>query len=283
MERRAIVTGGTKSDVAAMAVLAMNIKETNSHLFDCLVIYHDGIKEKDQKLIKSIYNTRFIKYEYPNISKNDVVLNYFSKMVFCKYECFKLLEEFDVVVWSDYDVVIQGRLDEVCELGDSAFRIVKDSIIVRDMFFKEIKNLEILSYNLDINGFTTSLFALSRNIGDYETIYSWCYKKTKEWDGDIYLPEQCIIALAAQKFSIKCSYLDDKIYSCPPRQAKGNEKVLHAACQPKFWNGIKNDDWDRRYKLWLGMGGSPYRDRLKKLGNKWNLVKNRLRGIKTRV
>lgn len=283
MKKRAIVTGGTKSDVAAMAVLAMNIRETNSHLFDCLVIYHDGIKKKDQKLIQSIYNTKFIKYEYPNASKNDVILTYFSPMVFCKYECFRLLDEFDTVVWTDYDVVIQDKLDKICEFDNSCFNIVKDPTTIREMFYKEIRNREIFNYDLNVNGFTASLFALSNSLDKFEMIYSWCYKKTKEWDEDIYLPEQCVLGLAAQEFHIKTSFIDGAIYGCHPRNAKGNEIILHAACQPKFWNGIYNGDWNRRYAEWLKMGGSPYNDRIKKIKNKWKLITSRIQGIRSRI
>lgn len=283
MIKRAIVTGGTKSDIAAMAVLAMNIRETNSHLFDCLVIYHDGIKKKDQELIQLIYNTKFIKYEYPNASKNDVILTYFSPMVFCKYECFRLLDEFDTVVWTDYDVVIQDKLDEICEFDNSSFNIVKDPTTIREMFYKEIRNQEISNYDLNVNGFTASLFAISKSLDQYEKIYSWCYKKTKEWDEDIYLPEQCVLALAAQEFHIKYSFIDGTLYGCHPKNAKGNEIILHAACQPKFWNGIYNGDWNRRYAEWLKMGGSPYNDRIKKIKNKWKLITSRIQGVRSRI
>lgn len=282
--KRAIVTGGTKSDVAAMAVLAMNIKETNSHLFDVLIIYHDGIKEKDQKMIQSIYNTRFIRYKYPNVSKNDVVVTYFSPMLFCKYECFKLLNEYDTVVWTDYDVVIQGKLDEVCKFSNNCtINILVDSGSARKMFYKDIQNEEILQYNLNVNAISTGLFALSNGMYNFHEIYEWCYEKTVEWDKDLYLPEQCILQLALQKFEIRYAPIDSLVYCCHPRNAKGGEAILHAGGQPKFWNGIHNDDWNRRYKEWIGMGGSPYRENLKKVSNKWKLLKSRILGVRSRV
>jgi hypothetical protein len=151
------------------------------------------------------------------------------------------------------------------------------------MFYKEIKNQNILRYNLEVNGFTTSLFVVSAKMNDFKTIYSWCYEKTREWDEDIYLPEQCIFALAAQEFGFNYSFLDGGVYACHPRNAKGNEIILHAACQPKFWNGIHNDDWDRRYAEWISMGGSPYRDTLKKINNKWKLLKSRIQGVRSRL
>ena len=36
-------------------------------------------------------------------------------MIFCKYETFALLDEYDEVMWTDYDVVIK---DSICEVWD---------------------------------------------------------------------------------------------------------------------------------------------------------------------
>ena len=96
-KKTAVVTGGTSNDVPAMACLVMNIKDTNPGLADEIVIYHDGISEKDQRLINRIFPTRFILYESPFkdvMNFGDVVTKYFSPMVFCKYECFKLLDDY---------------------------------------------------------------------------------------------------------------------------------------------------------------------------------------------
>ena len=82
--RRALVTGGTYDDVAPIATFVINIAKTNGHLFDEIVIFHNGIKEKDQELIKRVFPTRFINYSYKIKNRNDEVLSYFSSMVFCK-------------------------------------------------------------------------------------------------------------------------------------------------------------------------------------------------------
>ena len=278
--RRALVTGGTKDDVAPIAVFIKNIKETNSHLFDEIVIYHDGIKTKDQELIKSIYNTRFIEYTYKPKTKNDEVLSYFSRMVYCKYECFALLSDYDEVVWSDYDVVVQEKLDEFCTINDDEFNILTCSDKLKTMLYKDIENHDILKYDLESDGVGTPLFALSNKLEKDNEIYDWCYKKTTEWGEDLYLPEQCIFSLAVQEFDIKLNRFDFSEYACFPTKTKGGEKIIHAAGPVKFWNGLKNDTWNRLYQEWLSMGGSKYSDLKKKIKRKWLFIYTRLKGIR---
>lgn len=282
MTKRAIVTGGTKSDVAAMAVLAINIKETNADLFDKLIIYHDGIKKKDRERIQSIFNTEFIRYKYPCKSRNDIVMSYFSTMVFCKYECLKLLGEYDVVVWTDYDVIVEGSLSEVCEFSDTFINVLEDTKSIREMFYKKIEEQKYNKYDLGCRGISMSLFALSNKLPHYDRIYQWCYEKTIEYDADIYLPEQCVFSLALQEFRMDYSCIDWNRYSSHPKNANGNEIVLHAAGQPKFWSGLYNEHWNRMYREWVCMGGTPYSDKRKRIYFELRLIKNRLMGIRSK-
>ncbi len=278
--RRALVTGGTRDDVAPIAVFIKNIKETNSHLFDEIVVYHDGIKKKDQELIKNIYNTRFIEYTYRPKTRNDEVVSYFSRMVYCKYECFALLSDYDEVVWSDYDVVVQDGLEEFCTIKDDEFNILTCNSKLKTMFYKDIFNKDILKYDLESDGIGTPLFALSNKLEKYKEIYDWCYEKTTAWGEDLYLPEQCIFSLAVQEFSIKLKRFEFSKYACFPTKTKGGEKIIHAAGPVKFWNGIHNDTWNRLYQEWLGMGGTRYSDLQKKIKRKWMFVYTRLKGIR---
>lgn len=282
MGTRVIVTGGTKSDVAAMAVFAINIKETNADLFDKLIIYHNGIKKRDRERIQSIFNTEFIRYKYPRKSRNDTVMSYFSTMVFCKYECLSLLNKYDVVVWSDYDVTIEGSLREIATFSNSCLNVIEDERSIRRMCYKKINEKNFENYDLNRKGILMSLFAISNRLSNYNQIYRWCYQKTAEFDGDIWLPEQCVLSLALQTFDIEYTCIEEKRYACHPEDAVGGEIVLHAMGQPKFWNGMDSEHWNRMYQKWLEMGGTPYSEKRKRLYMKLTLIKNRLLGIRSK-
>lgn len=280
--RRALVTGGTYDDVAPIATFIINIAETNGHLFDEIVVYHNGIKKRDQDLINKIFKTRFIEYTYNPKSKNDEVISYFSNMVFCKYECFKLLDDYDEVVWSDYDVVVKDKLDDFCKIDGARFNILTCGDKLRTMFYKDIDMKEYKKYDMDVDGVGTPLFALSNKLKDYNSIYQWCYEKTDKWCDALYLPEQCIFSLVVQEFGMELERFPFDKYACYPTKAMGGEVIIHAAGQPKFWNGLLDEDWQNYYDKWLNLGGTPYSEWKKRLKRKYLFYKTRLMGIRHR-
>lgn len=278
---RVLVTGGTKDDAVPIGVFVMNIARTNAHLFDKVIVFHDGISLKTQNLIRSFFPTEFIEYSYDKKTRNDEVLSYFSKMVFCKYECFKLLDIYDVVVWSDYDVVVLKPLDEFCSIDDKTMNVLTSSDSLRKMLFKNLVNEEIeKQFDLDKEGVCTPLFAFDRSIGNYMKIYEWCYQKTYEWDEDLYLPEQCVFSFAVQYFDIPLKRYSFDEYACFPTKARGDEYILHAYGPKKFWSGLDNPLWTQMYKDWLKAGGMSYKSWKKKLLRTWLFVKTRICGIR---
>ena len=71
-------------------------------------------------------------------------------------------------------------------------------------------------------------------------------------------------------------------YACYPTKSQGTEKIIHAAGQPKFWNGIYDKDWDENYTAWIKMGGTPYYEWKKKLKRKLLFIYTRIIGIRFR-
>lgn len=263
--RTAIVTGGTRKDVSAMGVLALNIRDIAPKLADELIIFHDGIPEKQQKIIESIFPTKFYKYQF-DIGFRDLRANrslrYFSEMVFCKYECFRLLDEYDCVIWTDYDVIIKKNLYELLDYN-LGLQIVTADTPLKRMFLETINNIDMSAYDLSQMSIATPLFVLTRNIGDYGKYYKWCIDKTKQYARYMYLPEQCIITMLIQFYHIQFKELSPRKYAQHPRDDDGNAYIIHAYGRPKFWEGLQNSVWEQYYKTWLEMGGSQYKKPLK--------------------
>ena len=268
-KKTAVVTGGTSNDVPAMACLVMNIKDTNPNLADEIVILHDGISEKDQQLINGIFPTRFILYESPfkDVTDfGDVVTKYFSTMVFCKYECFKLLNDYECVIWTDYDVVIVDDISELKEKSNSGIEImVIADRPISNAFQNDYLELNCLKkYNFDMPGICMSLFVLYDNL-DYEYLYEWTIEYAKKLAQYLFLPEQAIVNLLLQEFNIQAGTqkITYERYCMHPSDLfdKANVKILHAYGRPKFWDGIYNETWEKNYAYWIKIGGSPYEHR----------------------
>lgn len=249
----ALVIGGTKNDWEAMAVFLLNFTTVMPDLVDNIIVFHDGITSKQQEQMKKISNIEFVRYKCP-VPKWKCLFNksvrFFSSMVFCKYECLRLLENYDYIIWSDYDVVIKEDILELVNTKNGFMTVCNEEIPLKNNFFSEIKNKKLYEYNLMAETICTPLFIVRKNIGDFKKYYDWCYKKTSEFIKDLYLPEQAIITMLVQTFNISYENIERRIYCSYPSDDASDIKIIHAYGQPKFWNGLDNDLWNRYYKNW---------------------------------
>jgi lipopolysaccharide biosynthesis glycosyltransferase len=281
-KRTALVTGGTHSDTAPIAVFLMNVKQTNDGLFDKVIVFHDGISAKDQKLMQQIMDVEFRLYKPPFSSRNGVVVNYFSPMLFCKYECLHLLDEYHQVVWSDYDVVIQKPLDEILDLPEGVYLAATsgDAVTVKSKFYEHKIDARIRKYDLNAQGLCAALMVFLDEIPNHNELCDWCYHMTEEFDTALVCAEEGVLSVMLQEYRLKFKTLDTGRYAVHPRNASGGESILHASGEPKFWNGLHNEVWDANYSAWLQMGGSRYHDGWKRFSRKCRLIRSKLTGIK---
>ena len=251
--KKALVTGGTKNDIDAMAVLAINAKEKCPDLFDELVIFHDGVDSDIQKLVNTVVPTKFIRYKCP-VSKIKLMLNgnirYFSPMVFCKIECFRLLKEYDVVTWSDYDVVIKEDISDLLYCEGNSFVVNYDTTLEK-MFLNSLDRSRVCEYNLHGESVCTPLFVLKREcISDVDVLCEWYYHTLNKLYKHLYLPEQCLFTMMGQRWNIVNNRLNPLEYSEHPSNDNDSVRIIHAYGQPKFWNGLFNENWNTYYQQW---------------------------------
>ena len=253
MKKRALVTGGTGKDIDAMAVLALNMQEKTPNLADEFVVFHDGISEELQKKVNQIMPTRFIRYRCP-ISKlklyQNKVMRYFSPMLMCKIDCLKLLNEYEAVVWSDYDVVIKEDLSFLLEAEEAYSFVNNKTDKLKEMFYPSIKRVDMSEYNMEDICITTPLFVLHDKDQNYMKYYEWCYDIARRYIKYMYLPDQCVYTMLTQKFKIPYQSLSNRTYSAHPKEDGDDVKIIHSYGQPKFWSGLENAEWNRYYEQW---------------------------------
>jgi len=259
MKSRALVTGGSADMAPAMAVLAINLKQVSPNLVDELIIYHDGIDLKTQKKINSIFPCRFI--FYPNPFENvedfpDLVRDYFSFNVFCKYECFKLLDEFEKVVWTDFDVCFLKDISSVFDFDSPCYFLSGSALTSK--FCDDFDTSLFPDIDFMETSISTGLFGVSRQFIQYKSFYEECYKYTAKFAKYLKLPEEAVISVLLHKYGITPVIVDSEVYAQPVSQGKReNTIILHAVGQPKFWNRTrkdkaqKNSIWERNYRDWL--------------------------------
>ena len=250
------MTGGTKKDVDAMAVLLINIQDKCPNLADEAVIYHDGISKKKQLVMNKIMPVRFIRYRTP-FKRRKMFLNrtlrYFSPMIFCKYEAFELLKEYDQVIWSDYDILIKENIEELRYISGNFSTIYNKEDNLKDMFYPTIKKFNMNQYKMEGGCMVTPLFILRKDLENADILKDWCYKQTDKYMRHLYLPEQCIFTMLLQHFNIKFNIIETKKYCTHPKFDDADVKTLHPSGQPKFWNGLTNLQWNQYYAKWKSM------------------------------
>lgn len=261
----AFVTGGTNNQFFAMATLAINLQRICKNMADELIIFTEqDVAPEEQKKVNSIFPTIFILYESPfeNLnSLNAESLRNFSKMVFCKYECFKLLDEYETLIWTDYDVVILKSMDELKKQfnqhGDIVHAKFLESNIIAGKFDYKLywhNYREVLSeMNISAKAMAAGLFVLYDTFPNYNEFYTECINLTIKYAEWLILPEEAVISVLLDKHKIKWESLNEHIWACHPRLDSPDEetKILHAAWHPKFWeDGLNNELWNNMYEEW---------------------------------
>jgi lipopolysaccharide biosynthesis glycosyltransferase len=277
----AIVFGFTHNFTFAVSCVMMDIKKFSPKWVDEVVIIHDGISDKEKKLLNNILPCRFIYYEFPinNKSKFDRnTLNFFSKMVFSKYECLKLLDEYKNVVWLDYDLVITQDISELTSYCNSGIKMLLSDHSVLGQLHSSVED-----YDMTINGISAGTFIFQDHFPEYIKKYKFCYEKTEKYAKYLKYPEQAIFDFMIQDFKLNIDIINKDIYCVHPRDLSKfpNAKIVHSGGEAKFWNEIYNEQWNNNYKEWLRIGGSCYNYKgylikkiMKSILRKFGLYKN---------
>ncbi|MCR5614467.1 glycosyltransferase [Treponema sp.] len=251
-KKKCIVTGGTKKDVGNIATLIVNIRKLNIQI-DEVVVFHDGISLYEQKRINRIFPTKFYYYQFKNYDPANfsVEINkYFSPMVLCKYECLRLLSEYSCVIWSDYDVVLKTDFQNLLENSscNAQFLPVKQTSVLKQ-FYKEIKN-EAPQFDYSRSSNCYSVFAFYDNF-DYLSAYDYCISAARKYGKFLRYGEQGIFEFMLQEYNLNIQYLAKEYSVHPTSKSVSKALIIHAYCQPKFWNGLHNDEWEENYDEWL--------------------------------
>lgn len=261
MKKTAIVTGGSNNQFPAMAVLAMNIADKCPDIADELIIFHDGISEVEQKKVQQIFPTVFIKYQSPfeNVDNfSDTVTKYFSPFVFCKYECFKLLEQYKCVIWTDYDVLIKQNISDLKIKENYNCKFIRRELLAKkfhnSFYYNDECVKELACFDILGDGIGCEIFVLYDSLPNPDHLYVRFLELTKKFSESLYLPEEAVISVVFQQEKIMFDKIDTSMYCVKPECDKidnYNIKILHAIGQPKFWNGRENSEWNAYYERWL--------------------------------
>ncbi len=256
--KNAVVLTLSKNLTFSAGTLILNLEDIMKDVIEEYVVIHDGIREKDKLILSSLAKVRFIKYEKPEyfFKKIDpLIMNQFTKLVFAKFECLRLLEEYENIIMTDTDVVFYKNIEELLIKNNSGLKFLFGSSLVRSQFKESIDG-----YDMTLKGMGAGLIVFHDNLKAYNKLYDFCYGVLTEYGDKIKMPEQAVFDLMIQNYKLFPCELDAKVYCRLPKDqyADQNYKILHSAGQPKFWSGLDNEIWQKYYIEWIRLGGSHF-------------------------
>lgn len=253
----AVVTGGSRSDYDAIATVIVNMTMIMPGLKTDYIIFHDGLSKEQQEKLQKYYPVKFIKYSAPIPAFAKLFcssVRYFTPMLYCKYECLRLLNTYDKVMWTDYDVVFKEDVSELFKINQKAVFVTNGQSQIIDMFYtkyrEKIMNRMAGEYDFHAPAITTPLFLVSKEIGNYMELYQLCNQMTAKMFRYLEQSEQAVISMVLQKYHIPYDELSDQVYARHPKYDNEQVKIVHAYGQPKFWNGCYDERWEKYNRIW---------------------------------
>lgn len=255
--RYAVVTGGSRNDYDAIATVIVNMTKVMPALQADYIIFHDGLSKEQQKRLQEYHPVRFFRYysPIPVFAKLFCAsVRYFTPMLYCKYECFRLLDTYDKVMWTDYDVIFKEDISDLFDMDRKAVFVTNGHSKVIDMFYVKYREraMRRMSEECDLqaDAIATPLFFVSKDIGNYMELYQWCNEATVKFFRYLEQSEQAVISMMLQKYHIFYGELSDSVYALHPKYDNSQAKIVHAYGQPKFWNGCYDRRWEKYNQIW---------------------------------
>lgn len=251
----AIVLGATSNMAFAAANVIIGLKNNSKNLDTDIILYNDGeFSNQDKEVFKKLDCT-LITYDFPlkdnqNFLKNS--MNQFTFMMYSRYECFDLLNEYKNVIWLDIDTVVQSDINQLIEECSTSIGLWQTYDSIKINFTKLPDN-----YNMDMNYYNSGVIIIKDSLESHEKFKNWCYEKTVSLADTLYCPDQGVLNLMLQEFNLDICNLDEK-FNCHPTNKKAKKAiVLHSYRPEKFWNFWNNKEWNCNYEKWIELGGTP--------------------------
>lgn len=254
----ALLFGITNDHAFALANVLQGIRKHSPRFWRKVIVYHEGLSEYDQAALCKIEPCEFVRYEPPfmkNASFSKWALNMYSMLMFARYEAFRLLDEYDAVLWSDVDVLIRGDISALVKPGAvSGIGMTlskREDATLMNCFFTPVPG-----FDMDAGMFNSGIMVVTRELKNHHELYSWLNDKTIEYAPYLKWPDQGMLNLMVAKFDLQTTFIDlDRYHKHPFWDRDGASVIVHSHGPEKFWNfpdfWCKYPEWRRNHKKWL--------------------------------
>jgi lipopolysaccharide biosynthesis glycosyltransferase len=252
---------GISSDMAfALANVLFGLRRHSPELLQHVIVYHDGLSDDDKNTLLLIAPCQFKIYnpDFPG-GKPVICPEYFNTYtlnMFARYEGFRLLDEYDAVIWFDVDILINSNVAILLDIVAKHDEGIGMCLENRDWFkFGDNFIKEVPGYDMGSPTFNSGLLVLTRDLKNAKDIYPWLYNATVEYAEYLRWPDQGILNIMLKKFQIIPTCLPSDIFNRNPAgDSDGKAVIVHSYGPKKFWNNpgyyIKYPQWQDNHKKW---------------------------------
>jgi len=206
----AIILCITSNLTFAAANVLFGLKKHSPNLADEIIIFNDGISDKDKNIMNGILPCQFIEYKFPihDTSKfNQVFFNQFTELSFARYEAFTLLNNYKTILYLDVDILVQNDISAIVDFTKTGFGILQGDFI-KTMLLENYSKEDFSGFDLEKQGYSSGTFIINDTLKDYDKMSEWCYKATEKYAQQLYLPDQAVINLLCQAFNFQVTLKD---------------------------------------------------------------------------
>ena len=267
----ALLMGITGNMGFAAGCLLQALQRHSPSLRPDILLYTDGmLPEVDARLLRSM-GAELVPYSPPDIQLLPMAVRQFSQLSLARFEGFRLLQYYRTVLWLDVDTAIQDDISPLLGYGPFALGL-------EDPHFTQTGVTSCASINVDAPVPGLDGQAPNRNSGVLvlqETLpeplallhrgLSWL----KEHATHCLYPDQAALNMLAQHLGRHklLAELPYSLFNVHPRNpAAQYAPLVHAFGAYKLWDdGLTRcsfPEWDRDYRRWLSLGGSPWGGRV---------------------
>ena len=249
----------------AVANVIMGLYQYSSNMMKTcdVVVYHNGLTQKNQMLLKQLHNEIFFREmvfpeEYNEILNHKTALIW-GPYVVAKFFGFELANEYDRVLFMDADLLIR---DDISEL----FGIEEEMAWCNILAWNPTENFkDLLVHPKDyISAGNAGLYYFSGKLRKYNITRSdivAAFEKVKSLKRGG--SDELVIAWIVYEKGILLKELERDIYNIPARRARQDSKILHfldhLKVSTKPWRNLAAylyfADWAENYQRWIQMGG----------------------------
>ena len=185
-------------------------------------------------------------------------ISMFTPASYARFECFRLLDRYERVLFLDADILVRKELDIFPQVKHGiAMTLDPVMTTVERNFFSVPEGV-----NPKTTGYNAGVFALTRDLpcpGSYAKLTDWLYEKMAQWADEVFLPDQAVINVAVEHFGWQVTVLP-RDYNRPASASHRELKrafVVHSTGPRKFWCYYYFRDWYNWYAQWVEQGGEP--------------------------